>query len=71
GKIYPVITHGRGTDVHIQMSNVARQIFLGYRDSASTRLDQYAALLQKNRANRDELFSRRLSKLSSQCLVCG
>lgn len=30
GKIYPVITHGRNTEVHLQMSHLARQVYLEF-----------------------------------------
>ncbi len=71
GKIYPVITHGRGTEVHLQMSHVARQVFLAYRDSATTRLDQYASLLQQDLEARDALFAERLDRVRRDCLVCA
>ncbi len=71
GKIYPIITHGRGTEVHIQMSHIARQVYLTYRENDTCRLDRYARFLQKNRTERDELFAERVKNLESSCLICG
>jgi len=71
GKIYPIITHGRNTDVHVQMSHVTRQVYLAFRDSNSKRLDRFADLLQQRKLVRDEQFNNRLNKLEPGCLICG
>lgn len=71
GRIYPVITHGRSTEVHVQMSHVARQVFLHYRESANKRLDRYADWQQQKRDARDTLYKKRLAGLLTDCLVCG
>lgn len=71
GKIYPVITHGRNTEVHVQMAHVARQVFLSYQDRGTSRLDRYADLLQEDRTTRDELFADRFRETSPDCLLCG
>ncbi|MEN8686271.1 MAG: ParA family protein, partial [Desulfuromonadales bacterium] len=41
GKIYPVLTHGRQTDVHIQLTHVARQVYLNSIEAETRRLDEY------------------------------
>lgn len=71
GKIYPIITHGRNTEVHVQMAHVARQVFLSYRESKSNRLDRYANFMQEDRTTRDGLFADRFKKLQTGCLICG
>jgi chromosome partitioning protein len=40
GKIYPVLTHGRHTDVHVQLAHVARQIYLDTLEQDRRRLDE-------------------------------
>jgi cellulose biosynthesis protein BcsQ len=40
GKIYPVLTHGRGTSVHAQLTHLARQIYHGVTQGTERRLDQ-------------------------------
>jgi hypothetical protein len=71
GKIYPIITHGRNTEVHIQMSQIARQVYLTFIDNDTNRLDRYAESLQKDRASRDQNFAARLRKIDRNCLLCG
>ena len=71
GKIYPVLTHGRNTEVHIQMSHVARQVYLTFREEKTPRLDRFAEFLQRNRITRDEDFATRLRRLDRNCLICG
>lgn len=71
GKIYPVFTHGRNTEVHVQMAHVARQIYLSYQESDVKRLDRYSSFLQKNQTTRDELFTARFKTLQSDCLICN
>lgn len=71
GKIYPVLTHGRGTDVHLQFAHLARQIYLGYLESQERRLDAVAAdQLQLQQARSDQ-FSARRQQLQPNCLLCG
>lgn len=71
GKIYPVLTHGRGTDVHLQFAHLARQVFLGYIESQERRLDQVAADQQQLQQHRSELFAARREQLQPSCLLCG
>ncbi|PLY02590.1 MAG: ParA family protein [Desulfuromonas sp.] len=71
GKIYPVITHGRSTDVHIQMSHITRQVYLNYADTRTKRLDRYADDMQNSLRVRDEEFSKRFDSVDKNCLICG
>ncbi len=72
GKIYPVITHGRQTEVHIQLTHVARQVYLGSIDQQQTRrLDDYRqkALVQED--EQQSAYEKRRKELATGCLVCG
>jgi cellulose biosynthesis protein BcsQ len=71
GKIYPVITHGRGTEVHLQFSHLARQVLLDLRDCSERRLDQVQREQEQLGEARSESFRRRRSTLHRNCLVCG
>lgn len=71
GKIYPVLTHGRGTEVHVQYAHLARQVFLGAREGTDRRLDQVALDLSRQQKNRSEMFAARREHLQSYCLICG
>ena len=70
GKIYPVITHGRATEVHVQFSHLARQIYLDTLEAQPRRLDLFAEELGRQAHARDESFSARRAHLSSTCLLC-
>ncbi len=70
GRIYPVITHGRGTEVHVQFAHLARQIYLGTIENQQRRLDQVAEEIGRERSERDESFTTRRANLHSDCLLC-
>lgn len=71
GKIYPIITHGRATEVHVQFSHLARQIYLDTLEAQPRRLDLFAEELGRQAHARDESFTARRENLSSTCLLCG
>jgi cellulose biosynthesis protein BcsQ len=70
GKIYPILTHGRGTDVHTQISSVARQIFLSFHEAESGRLDSINEMIQHDLKQRSRSFQDRLHSLRPTCLFC-
>lgn len=71
GKIYPVITHGRATEVHLQFAHLARQVFLGAQQEAERRLDQVRHEVDRQQTRHDESFRARRERLQPACLVCG
>ncbi|HKJ88172.1 MAG TPA: ParA family protein, partial [Gammaproteobacteria bacterium] len=71
GKIYPVLTHGRGTEVHLQFSHLARQVLLDLRACSDRRLDQVQREREQQGEARSESFRGRRSALHRNCLVCG
>lgn len=71
GKIYPVITHGRGTDVHRQMLHLARQIYLEYLNQGPSRIEDIAVGIDRQTANRQQEYRERLEQLQPGCLHCG
>ncbi len=70
GKIYPVLTHGKGTEVHTQLSNIARQVFLSYRENDAKRLDEINETIQIATMQRSRTFQNRLDGLQPTCLFC-
>jgi hypothetical protein len=70
GKIYPVLTHGRHTDVHIQMTHVARQVYLHSLEAKTRRLDEYSRQIAESDAEHQYSFEARLSALETGCMVC-
>jgi hypothetical protein len=71
GKIYPILTHGRQTEVHVQMANIARQVYLNSIDSKARRLDEYRIDLAHAEEVHRSAYESRLNHLQSGCLVCG
>jgi cellulose biosynthesis protein BcsQ len=71
GKIYPVLTHGRGTNVHLQFSHLARQIILGLRQSSERRIEQVRQALNRQQTTRREAYRQMRSQLDRTCLICG
>ncbi|WP_303720360.1 ParA family protein [Malonomonas rubra] len=70
GKLYPVITHGRNTDVHLQFMHLARQVYLDYLKHGPKRMNQLA----KQKSEQESIFERgryeRYQRLQKTCLCC-
>ncbi|MDT8442027.1 MAG: ParA family protein [Desulfuromonadales bacterium] len=71
GKIYPVLTHGRQTDVHIQLSHVARQLYLDTLKKEGRRLDDVRLSRSRQQQHHASAFAERRQALSQTCLVCA
>lgn len=71
GKIYPVLTHGRQTEVHVQMANVARQVYLHSLDTGLRRLDEYSVDMLHAEEEHQSAYEKRCKELEIGCLVCG
>jgi len=71
GKIYPVLTHGRQTDVHIQFSHIARQVYLDTLDKEQRRLDQVRAEHLSSKQSSQKAFENRRQAINHNCLGCG
>ena len=71
GKIYPILTHGRGTEVHAQFANIARQLYLEMLKCEETRIDRIRGHLEELHRQRCEAFVQRRLLLQTSCLACG
>jgi len=71
GKIYPVLTHGRQTEVHLQLTNVARQIYLSSIEPQARRLDEFKQNATQREDEQQDVFELRRNSLATGCLVCG
>ncbi len=71
GRIYPVLTHGRGTDVHGQFAHLARQIYAEILADGPRRLDRIATDLDRRRISTDASLAARQAWIKKVCLVCG
>jgi hypothetical protein len=71
GKIYPILSHGRQTEVHIQMTHIARQVYLTMLDAETRRLDEYLKDMAEAEVEHQGAYALRRDNLASNCLVCG
>lgn len=71
GKIYPVLTHGRQTEVHIQMAHVARQVYLSSIDTKLRRLDEHCIDMAHADEEHQGAYELRRGNLETGCLACG
>jgi hypothetical protein len=71
GKIYPVLTHGRQTEVHVQMTHVARQLYLNFLDTELRRIDEYRTDMVNAEEEHQTAYEARCKSLETSCLVCG
>ncbi len=71
GKIYPVLSHGRQTEVHVQMTHIARQVYLNTLDTETRRLDEYRKDMAEAEIEHQGIYELRRNNLATNCLVCG
>lgn len=71
GKIYPILTYGRGTTVHSQFAHLARQVFIGLRESTERRLEEISSSQQHDLELRQAARRQRHAELIRDCLICG
>jgi chromosome partitioning protein len=70
GKIYPILTHGRGTNVHLQYSHLARQVLLDFKGCTEPRIFKYRRNLEECAASREETYQTLRAQLREKCLIC-
>ncbi len=70
GKIYPVITHGRNTEVHLQLTHLARQVYLDYLEQGPMRLKEVSNELFDQEEQFAQEYKSRLNNLQPSCLCC-
>ena len=71
GKIYPILTHARGTEVHGQFMEISRDILRSVDATKETRACLYNTWLLEKEANKKESYLARLEGLTDRCLICG
>ena len=70
GKIYPVITHGRHTEVHLQLTHLTRQVYLDYLEHGPGRLKEVANELFDQKKDSFRKYNLRVRNLQPNCLCC-
>ena len=71
GRVLPILTHGRGTDVHLQFTRLARQINLDMLQNEEPRIEQIRRQGILHQQQRRDAFAQRRSNLETGCLICG
>jgi len=71
GKIYPILTHARGTDVHGQFTEIARDLLGSLDSTPEPRSCLYAQWLAEKDGKKKESYLARLEGLVERCLICG
>ena len=71
GRVYPILTNARGTEVHNQFSQFSRTVLNEYRDTPEPRSLLYHQWLRTEDDRKREEYEARLTGLKSHCLLCG
>jgi chromosome partitioning protein len=71
GRIYPILTHGRGTDVYGQFTALGQTAVKECYDTKEPRALLFDKWQKEEDQRKKEAYFGRLTGLKSQCLVCG
>ena len=71
GKIYPILTHARGTDVYGQFAEISRDILRSFDATPESRACLYYTWLAEKEGKKKESYLARLEGLAERCLICG
>lgn len=71
GKIYPILTHARWTDVHQQFTQLSGELLQAYRATAEPRASLFRQWLAAEEGRKKEAYFGRLSGLRPHCTLCG
>jgi len=71
GRVYPILTNARGTEVHNQFSQFAQTVLAEYRETIEPRSLLYHQWLTTEDQRKRAEYETRLSGLMSHCLLCG
>jgi chromosome partitioning protein len=71
GRIYPILTHGRGTDVYGQFTSLGQTAINEFQATKEPRSLLFDKWLTEEDSRKKEAYFARLTGLKSECLVCG
>ena len=71
GRIYPILTHARGTEVHNQFAEISSELLGGYDATPEPRSYLYARWLEEKEGKKKEAYLARLEGLAERCPICG
>lgn len=70
GKIYPILTHAKWTEVHGQFAQLAQTIMSEYRATVDRRASLFHQWLEAEEERKKEEFFARLSGIKTECILC-
>jgi len=70
GRIYPILTHARGTEVYGQYAQLAREILDEYHGTGECRARLFHQWLLAEEKRKSDSFQERISRLKAPCLLC-
>lgn len=71
GKIYPILTHGRGTDVYSQFIALSKEILVEYASTKEPRSLLFSQWMNSESQRERDAYVARLGGVSGECLFCG
>lgn len=71
GKIYPVLTHGRGTEVHSQFIALANNILDEYAKTKEPRSELFYRWMKAENQRERDAYVARMGGARKECLFCG
>ena len=71
GKIYPILTHARETDVYGQFQGLSRDILTTVLATAETRALLYNRWISEQEGKKKAAFLARLEGVPAHCVICG
>lgn len=70
GKIYPILTHAKGTEVYGQFTIIAKQVLSVLAETQEPRSVQFGKWLQSEDERRNAAYLSRCSTVRSNCPIC-
>jgi cellulose biosynthesis protein BcsQ len=71
GRIYPILTHGKGTEVHGQFIALAREILEDYAATKEPRSLLFSQWMSSETQREKDAFVARMGGTRKDCLFCG
>jgi cellulose biosynthesis protein BcsQ len=71
GRIYPILTHARNTDVYGQFAGLAKTVIEEFRTTREPRAFLFRQWLADEEVRGKEAYLARLASISKTCLVCN
>lgn len=71
GKIYPILSHARDTEVHAQFYELSRDLLTSYNTTPESRAYLYNRWLSEQENKKKEAFLARLEGVPAHCIICG